>query len=44
MEIAEYFISKVLNLKIEERPVSYLISLIVNELYRMTHPDMGISR
>ena len=44
MQIAEYFISKVLNLKIEERPVSYLISLIVNELYGMTHPDMDVSR
>ena len=44
MQIAEYFISKVLNLKIEERPVSYLMNLIVDELYRMMHPDMGISR
>jgi len=44
MEIAEYFISKVLKLKIEERPVSYLISQIVHELYKMTHPDLGINR
>ena len=44
MQIAEHFIGKVLGLRIEERPVSYLISLIVHELYRMTHPDMGISR
>ena len=44
MKIAEFFISKVLNLRIEERPVSYLINLIVDELYRMTHSDMGIPR
>ena len=42
MQIAEYFIGKVLGLRIEERPVSYLISQIVHELYRTTHPDTGV--
>jgi len=44
MQIAEYFINKVLGLLIEERPVSYLINQIVHELYKVTHPDLGINR
>lgn len=37
MELAEYFIGKVLGLRIEERPVSYLISQLVHELWKVKH-------
>lgn len=35
MEIAEYFIQSWLHLQIEERPLSYLLDELKNELWRM---------
>jgi len=42
MELAEYFIQKVLRLPLEERPLSYLFSDLENELYKLTVKGKGL--